>query len=97
MKIRLVQYSRVCALSFASDSVIHGLFPIRVLSVNELSQTRILEWVASFFSRGSSPPRDQTCVSCIGKWIFLPTVLYAKSKYGLISNSKGETFLFWEM
>ena len=26
---------------------------------------RILEWVATSFSRGSSPPRDQICVSCI--------------------------------
>ena len=27
-------------------------------------QARILEWVAVCFSRGSSQPRDQTCVSC---------------------------------
>ena len=32
-------------------------------------QARILEWVAIFFSRGSSIPRDQTPVSCIGRWI----------------------------
>ena len=30
---------------------------------------RILEWVAISYSRGSSLPRDQTCVSFIGKWI----------------------------
>ena len=29
-------------------------------------QARILEWVAISFSRGSSWPRDQTGVSCIG-------------------------------
>ena len=28
------------------------------------SQARILEWVAMLFSRGSSWPRDQTCVCC---------------------------------
>ena len=28
-------------------------------------QARILEWVTMPSSRGSSPPRDQTCVSCI--------------------------------
>ena len=28
-------------------------------------QARMLEWVAIFFSRGSSAPRDQTWVSCI--------------------------------
>ena len=30
---------------------------------------RILEWVAISFPRGSSPPRDQIRVSCIGRWI----------------------------
>ena len=30
-------------------------------SVHEISQARILEWVAIAFSRGSSWPRDQTC------------------------------------
>ena len=33
-------------------------------SVHGISQARILEWVAISFSRGSSQPRDQTCVSC---------------------------------
>ena len=28
-------------------------------------QARILEWLAVPFSRGSSHPRDQTCVSCV--------------------------------
>ena len=32
-------------------------------------QERIMEWVAISFSRGSSPPRDQTCVSFIGRQI----------------------------
>ena len=43
------------------DSSVHGIF-----------QARILEWVAIFFSRGSSQPRDWTCVSkvsCIGRQI----------------------------
>ena len=35
-------------------SAVHGIF-----------QGRIPEWVAIPFSRGSSPPRDQTWVSCI--------------------------------
>ena len=34
-------------------------------SVCEISQARILEWVATFFSRGSSWPRDHTWVFCI--------------------------------
>ena len=42
-------------------SDVHGIF-----------QARILEWVAICFSRGSSQPRDQTCISCIpciGRWV----------------------------
>ena len=35
-----------------------------------LLQARILEWVAIFFSRGSSQPRDQTWVSCIAGRFF---------------------------
>ena len=34
-------------------------------SIHGISQERILEWVAISFSRGSSPPRDQTGVSHI--------------------------------
>ena len=34
-------------------------------SVHGILQARIGEWVAIAFSRGSSPPRDQTWVSCI--------------------------------
>ena len=38
-------------------------------------QARILEWVAISFFRGSSPPRDRTCISsiaCVGKQILSP-------------------------
>ena len=35
-------------------------------------QTRILEWIAVPFSKGSSQPRDQTKVSCIAG-IFFPS------------------------
>ena len=38
-------------------------------SVHEIFQTRILERVDISFSRGSSQPRDQTWVSCIGRQI----------------------------
>ena len=38
-------------------------------SVHEISQARILEWVANSFSRGSSQPRDWTLISCIGRQI----------------------------
>ena len=38
-------------------------------SVNGILQARLLEWVAISFSRGFSQPRDQSCISCIGRWI----------------------------
>ena len=38
-------------------------------SVHGILQARILEWVAIFFSRGSSPRRDRTCISCTGRRI----------------------------
>ena len=39
-------------------------------SVNGISQAGVLEWVAIFFSKGSSQPRDQNCVSCIAGGFF---------------------------
>ena len=33
-------------------------------SVHRILQERVLEWIAIFFSRGSSWPRDWTCVCC---------------------------------
>ena len=39
-------------------------------SVHGISQARILEWVAIAFSRGSSQPRDQTCISYIAGGFF---------------------------
>ena len=39
-------------------------------SVHGILQTRILEWVAIFFSRRSSQPRDRTYVSCTGGGFF---------------------------
>ena len=41
-------------------------------SVNGILQARVLKWVSTPFSRGSSQPRDQTCVSsisCIGRQV----------------------------
>ena len=37
-------------------------------SLHGVLQARTLEWVAISSSRGSSPPRDQTCISCICGW-----------------------------
>ena len=40
------------------------------IPLHEISQSRILEWVAIPFSRGSSRSRDQTQVSCIAGRFF---------------------------
>ena len=39
-------------------------------SIHGILQTRIMEWVAIAFSRGSSRPRDRTQVSCIAGGFF---------------------------
>ena len=38
-------------------------------TLHEISQARTLEWVAISLSRGSYWSRDQTRISCIGRWI----------------------------
>ena len=38
-------------------------------SVHRILQARILEWVALPSSKGSSQPRDGTCISCIDMWV----------------------------
>lgn len=38
--------------------------------VHGMPRVRTLEWVAVWFSRGSSPPRGQTCVSCTGRRVW---------------------------
>ena len=58
-------------------------------SVHGILQARILEWVAISSSRGSSWPRNRTCisVSCIGRWILYhlpPGKLYFTSYFSLI-------------
>ena len=35
------------------------------LPVHEISSARILEWVTNSIYKGSSCPRDETCISCI--------------------------------
>ena len=45
------------SMDYTSCSSVHGTL-----------QVRILGWVAISFSRGSSQPRDRTCISCIYRW-----------------------------
>ena len=46
----------------------HGLWRTRLL-FHGISQGRILEWVAMSFSRESPGFKDETHISCIGKWM----------------------------
>lgn len=39
--------------------------PLRLHTGHGILQVKILKWVAFPFSRGSSQPRDLTCVSCV--------------------------------
>ena len=48
----------------------YELQPARLLCPWDSPGKRTLEWVAISFSRGSSPPRDQTQVSCIAGRFF---------------------------
>ena len=41
-----------------------------------ISQARILEWVAVSYFRGSSQPRDQTCIFCIGRRILYQCITW---------------------
>ena len=61
-------------------------------SVHGILQARILEWVAVVSSRGPSPPRDQThvsCVSCIGR-----RVLYHQPTWEAQLRNKNYQFGF---
>ena len=70
-------YIDACVLSHSVMS--NSLGPLDcsppVSSGHGILQARILEWVAMPSSRGSSQPRDQTCiseVSCIGRRFLYP-------------------------
>ena len=53
----------------------HGLQPTGSF-VHGVFQARILEWAALSSSRGSSWPRDHTCLSCTGRQILYPSATW---------------------
>ena len=66
---------RICCCSAAKSCPTlqpHGLCGPPGSSVHGISQARILELAAMPSSRRSSPPRDRTHVSCIGRQNSLP-------------------------
>ena len=57
---------------------------------------RTLEWVAYPFSRGSSPPRNQTRVSCMAGGFFTSRATRAALPYGILQlNTSGEGSDLW--
>ena len=69
-------------------------------TVHEISQARLLEWVATSFSRRSSGPTDPTYVSCLAGGFFTtdpsrkPT--YRTQKFIIFHNfflSNGDLFM----
>ena len=67
-------------------------------SVHGILQARILEWVAIPFSRGSSWPRDWTCISCLLHWQVgsLSLVLPGKPIHSSIGGQIFPTFLYYK-
>ena len=64
----------------------HGLFSLPGSSDHGTLQARILEWVAIPFSKGSSPLRDTTRVSCVVGGFF--TISHQGSYYGTSQPTK---------
>ena len=58
-------YLRLCPFLVAKSWTVAYQTPLSM----RIFQAKILERVAIAFSTGSSQPKDQTCVSCIGRWI----------------------------
>ena len=66
-------------------------------SIHGVFQARILEWVVISYSRGSSQPRNWTCISYLLDWqvISLPLVPPGKPReISLVSLYKGATYVF---
>ena len=64
-------------------------------SIHGILQARILSWVAIPFSRGSSWPRDHTCISCIsciGRQILYHWATWEATHTGIIITIRNFTF-----
>ena len=60
----------VCSVAQRCPTICYPLeYSLPGASVHGILQAKILEWFVIPFSRGSSRPRGQTHVSCIGRWI----------------------------
>ena len=64
-------------------------------SVRGIFQARVLEWVAIFFSRGSSWPRDWTLVSSMAGRFFTNLVTREAPKTGLATQQALRSRMWW--
>ena len=62
MKVKVKSLSRVPLFATPWTGSLPGS------SLHGILQARVLELVAISFSRGSSQPRDQTCLLCLLHW-----------------------------
>ena len=87
---RHIYLSICCCLVFQSCPVLcHPMdCSLPGSSIHGISQARTLEWVAISFSRGSSWPRDRTCVSCTGRQILLPLSHWGSSPAKMLGDAK---------
>ena len=86
-----VSQDSVCAFSAMSDS----FWPMDCSppgsSVHGISQTRILEWVAIPFSRGSSQPRDWTWISCMAGRFFTVSAIREAPNMSVLALAGNQT------
>ena len=61
-------------------------------TVHGILQARILEWVASPFSGGSSQPRNQIGISCIAGGFFTNQAIYSTVKTKLLPEYNNTSF-----
>ena len=66
---------KVCVLAQSCGTLCDPMDYSLPDSVQGIFQAKILEWVVISSSRGSSPPKDGTrvsCIFCVGRWVLYP-------------------------
>ena len=64
-----IHICKACTCSAISNSLPSMDCSLLGFSVLGIFQARVLEWIATYYSRRASQPREQTHVSCIGRQI----------------------------
>ena len=72
----------------------HGLYSLPGYSVHGTLQARMPEWVAISYSRGSSPFRDQTGISCKSPALQADSLL--RSHWGSLRLPRHRSFPTWK-